>query len=266
MQDKKQSTLDIFDGPTTLSQVLFEPRPETIVGFIAGLLLFGITTNLLWDLLQGKFPSLYAFLAIIGAVLLLFWIAYASFQRIRRQARQIGFRVEENTMTPPQRRGLVWVLSPSGTEHTMVAIRHHYGTGEEFNRLRHCWLIQQRNNRKVTEERHTLEKELLDSECEVELHTVLVDELSVRAAYDALLTIVDNDAPAHNVPLSSLIVDITGGTKPLTAGLVLGALTTDCLLQYVETQRDLDGKPFPETAQVVNVSRQAYLRSTRRSR
>lgn len=195
---------------------------------------------------------------------MLFLIAYGSYRQWVRKAGRLAFTLEENTPSPPQRRGLIWILTPSGTQHTMVAIRHHYGDGTQYNHLRHCWLIQQRNNTKVTRERHILEEQLQAEQIQIELHTVNIDQLSVSATYAALVQVVEEKIGAEGLSPSQVVVDITGGTKPMTAGFILGALSTDTLLEYVETDRDSDGNPLPQTARVVFVSRQAYLQTVRR--
>jgi len=262
MQEKNDNPpINLPDRPQSLAQALFEPRPETIVAFVSGLLLFGLVTNLLSDFLKGNFLTPGILLSNAVAIAILFAIAFYSYRRLVTKLQSVAFYVEENTPAPPQRRGLVWILTPSGTRHTMVAIRHHYGNGGQINGLQHCWLIQQRGNDKVLNERHILEKELLNEGIEIKLHTVQVGELSVKAAYDSLVQLVENDLAAHKVTRNNVVVDITGGTKPMTAGLILGALSTDCLLEYVESDRDPEGKPIPDTARVVNVSRQAYLQA-----
>lgn len=224
-------------------------------------MLFSLLTNLLSEFLKGNFLTPTLIVVNVAAILVLFAIAFYSYRRLVTKSQRVAFYVEENTPAPPQRRGLVWILTPSGTMHTMVAIRHHYGDGTQYNSLKHCWLVQQRGNQKVIDERHILEKQLAKEGIDVELHTVPVNELSVRAAYDALVQLVERDLSAHEVVRTNFVVDITGGTKPMTAGLILGALSTDCLLEYIESDRDADGRPKPDTARVVNVSRQAYLQA-----
>lgn len=254
--------MEPIEKPKSLTQVLFEPRAETVLGFVASILLFGLITNFLYQVLLGDLPGLRPTLTVLVASLALFVVAYLSYRRWLSRARHIAFTLEEDTPSPPQRRGLVWILTPSGTQHTMVANRHHYGDGSQLNHLRHCWLLQQRGNAKVTSERYILEEQLQAENIKIELHTVHVDQLSVRSTYEALLEIVQRKIGAEGLVSSQVVVDITGGTKPMTAGLIFGALSTDTLLEYVESERDVEGNPLPATAHVVFVSRQAYLQAT----
>ncbi|MEI2420085.1 hypothetical protein V6O07_07410, partial [Arthrospira platensis SPKY2] len=53
--------------------------------------------------------------------------------------------------------------------------------------------------------------------------------------------------------------DITGGTKPLTAGMVLSGVANGALFEYVETDRDENGRYIPETARVISVDVNFYL-------
>ena len=56
-----------------------------------------------------------------------------------------------------------------------------------------------------------------------------------------------------------VIADITGGTKPLTAGMVLAALTVGGALEYVESERDAEGRPIEDTQRVVLMDTAFYV-------
>jgi len=56
-----------------------------------------------------------------------------------------------------------------------------------------------------------------------------------------------------------VIADITGGTKPLTAGMVLAAITSGKRIEYVESERDAQGNPIPQTLRVVLAGTAFYL-------
>ena len=250
-----------FGRQRTLGEVLFEPRPGTITAFLAGLIGIGLIGDLLFVWLTGNAPPrhlLWRVLIAIGVCAITAWISY---QMARRRGKQVRFDLEEKHRHPNKRRGLVWLLAPSGYGHAMTAIRHHFGDGSMDYRLQQCWIILERGNAQVDKVFEQLRGEVIANGIDIGFHPIYVADLGVRATYDALLQIVEHELPGYQMTCLEVIVDITGGTKPMTAGLILGALSTDCLLQYVETDRDEQGRALPETARVVIVSRQVYLDS-----
>ena len=72
-------------------------------------------------------------------------------------------------------------------------------------------------------------------------------------------TIFEREAAEEGMKPGDVIADITSGTKPLTAGMVLAALIDGRALEYVETERDEHGKPIFDTALVVLVDTKFYV-------
>ena len=76
-------------------------------------------------------------------------------------------------------------------------------------------------------------------------------------------TIVEREVVEEGLEPGQVIADITGGTKPLTAGMLLAAITTNSALEYVESERDDQGRPIPGTLHVVLVDTSFYLAEER---
>ena len=81
----------------------------------------------------------------------------------------------------------------------------------------------------------------------------------MEAAYQAVRSIFDREAKEEGLDGTQVIGDITGRTKPLTAGMVLAALTAGRGMEYVESERDAEGNPVPNTLRVVLADMTFYL-------
>ena len=91
------------------------------------------------------------------------------------------------------------------------------------------------------------------------LHPCYVDDLDVEATFLAVSTIFERESVEEGLSPDRLIADITGGTKTMSAGMLLAALTTGAGLEYVESKRDSQGQPIPDTLRVVLVDTTFYL-------
>ena len=102
-------------------------------------------------------------------------------------------------------------------------------------------------------------EELLDQGLPTQVHLVYIRELSAQAAYQAVTTIFTRECAEQGLPPSAVIADITSGTKPMTAGMVLAALTRQRPLEYVESDRDADGFPIAGSLRVVLANTDFYV-------
>jgi hypothetical protein len=77
----------------------------------------------------------------------------------------------------------------------------------------------------------------------------LVDPDLIKSTYDKLIHIIDVEAPGQGLARNQLIADITGGMKPMTAGMALACLARNLDMQYMKSPRDtigeVIGKPVP---------------------
>jgi len=229
------------------------PSPELLGAFALGLLIVGILSNFVYDLLTVPGASWPATIRVILASVALIAVAYALYQRDRRHRQTVGAAVDESRLAPPHA-GLIWIFGPGRFDHLLFALRHHRrGGGGE-----HCWLIMQ-DTPTMQRAFNELSQQLVQHQIDTRLHRVYLERLDVQATYQAVRTIFEREAGEAGITQEQLIADITGGLKPLTAGMLLATLTTGSALEYVESDRDKEGNPIPDTLRVVLVDTEFYL-------
>lgn len=210
---------------------LFEPGDAPYL-FILGSTFLAVLGNGVYELLQdglGDRPRT-RIVIVLGALLIVGIVTLVFVARLRRQAATtLSFVPTEQRADPCP--GLVLLLSPGPGTSEEVAIRHHL----QRNTLRQCWLI-------VSEQAQTKAAQLqFDlNEQNVHAHIVaLADETQARLSYAAVKGALEVAQTA--LPGQPVIVDITGGTKPMTAGAVLACLDTGAPLEYIVSLRHPDG-------------------------
>ncbi|MGC9469411.1 MAG: hypothetical protein ACP5HS_12520 [Anaerolineae bacterium] len=220
------------------------PSSELVGAFALGLLVVAILGNLLYDLLIGQPFTVWRLAAPAVAMLVGTGAAYGFYRRAVRP-RSVDVIFDESRLAPPHA-GLIWLLGPGRYEHLLFALQHHAkGGGGD-----HCWLVMQEVP-PVQEAFGRLATDVAALETPVELHPCYIQELEAQAAYHAVREILTRGLQDVGLRPGDVVADITGGLKPLTAGMVLAALAVDAPLEYVETKRDADGNPIRGTEHVV---------------
>ncbi len=228
--------------------------------FVIGVLLMGLVSNTLYSLLVDP-----ASLGVGMARVLLFCgvlvaAAYGLYWREQHKPRRVQVVLDESRLAPPHR-GLVWLLGPGSVEHALHTIRHHAG-GLADGQVLHCWLVMQRGNAAVQIASNTLASQVAENKLAARLEPVLVDRPDVESTYQAVRHVFEQKAPAEGLSERDVVADITGGTKPMTTGMVLASLDGARDLEYVESQRDDAGDPIPGTLHVVWVNKSFRLEKT----
>jgi hypothetical protein len=176
----------------------------------------------------------------LAAILALYLAGYVLYRLDQRQARSAHTTFDESRLAPPHQ-GVIWIFGPGSFDHLLFALRHHVEGGGG----QHCWLIMQKENRAVEAQFVDLERRLQEEGLPTILHPERIQDVDAQSAYRAVRSIYEEKATKAGVPADQLIADITGGLKPLTAGMVLAAMTTGLKLEYVESERDIHGEPRP---------------------
>jgi hypothetical protein len=223
------------------------PSAELLGAFALGLLVVGILSNLAYDLVLDPLTILPQLWQPLIASLILTGLAYLLYQLDRRRWRKVEVSVDESRLAPPHA-GLIWLLGPQ-IEHLMVALAYHRQSGGGL----HCWLVMQSRQEAVQQAFDQLSNQILEHGWETRLHPVYIDQLDAQSAYEAVVTVFDREAGEEGLTPAQVIADITGGTKPLTAGMLLAALAVDGDLEYVESDRDDKGLVIQGTQRVVLV-------------
>jgi hypothetical protein len=70
----------------------------------------------------------------------------------------------------------------------------------------------------------------------------LRDRYDSQGCYRTVLQIYREEAPRHGLAPQDVVADITGGTKPMSLGMVVACLTGGYPIEHVPTAFDADGR------------------------
>ncbi|MBN1815267.1 MAG: hypothetical protein JXA14_25770 [Anaerolineae bacterium] len=230
------------------------PSPELLGAFALGLIVVGILGNLAYDMLIAPAGIWLAAWRPLVAAALLTGLAYLLYRLDRRRGRTVRAVVDESRLAPPHA-GLIWLFGPGPFEHLVAALRHH----QQEDATAHCWLVMEEGMAPVKERFGELSKRLVEEGIATQLHPAYIEQADVRATYETVRTVFEREAAEVGLEPHQVIADITGGTKPMTTGMALAALTTGGALEYVESERDSEGRPIEDTQRVVLVDTTFYV-------
>lgn len=201
-------------------------------GFILSTLLMAAAVNISTSLLLEWAGSMVTLLILLLASLGTIIFANYYFHIRRRQLIEAGRRIFAEEKHPTPRKGLIWMVTPAPT--VRHAIEYHQAT------LQHVWLIV---TPEMREHAHNLQRFL--EEHSIEAHIVKLEQAyNAKECYDFVRWVIETDAPAVGFTRADIIADITGGTKPMTAGMVLACNDRAVAIEHVPTQFSLDNQPL----------------------
>lgn len=226
-----------------LLRLFLEPRFPIL--FLIGSLALAILGNAVYELLTGVFGATPQFLvALIVGAMMIFAFVVVGFQRLLRTIQHRGDKfggLEPDQQAPPHA-GLILPVSPNRQAADAEIIAWHVRQAT----LRHCWLLA---TRQVAENGRLgdLKQSLLDRN--VTPHVLLLgDAIRADEIYKKVREAIEQARPVRNA--WPLIADITGGTKAMTAGILLACLDADVPVQYWVGPRDRQGNPLPSEQSV----------------
>lgn len=222
----KRNTSDSFE-------LFFSPRFPLF--FLLGALLVAVMGNVASDLVKSYLGDerKWLWLIFIGATAalgLLVYLAHGTgLLRAWLQARQ-EYRFLDKP-SPASRKGLIAYVSLQQRAHLEKAIAHHRGT------LAQVWLI-------ATAETQKLAGDIVKDQ---QLPGVNFAVLALAEPWDPLKAqaLIENiyQTSLGALTESEVIADFTGGTKPMTVGMVFACLHPQRALQYVPAAYGKDGDP-----------------------
>ncbi len=224
------------------------PSLELLGAFVLGLGVVGLLSSLGYDLLVDEDNLQLTTLRVLIVSGVLTLLAYALYQLdLYRHRIILDVDVDESRLAPAHDH-IVWLLGPGSLETLMWTLTHHQKQGG----AKHLWLLMHQSEplQRAYDDFKAL---LSERNLQVIPHEIKLDELSAAASYQAAQEVLKKIEPKADTGQKSVIFDITSGTKPLSAGLLLAALAANYPVEYVESERDANGKPIQKTLRVVKV-------------
>jgi hypothetical protein len=207
----------------------FDPN-RSIAFFVIGTAALTVAVTVMYDTVKESLGLWGAWgLAIVLVVVAVLAITYQAVRR--RVVGQVGISEE---MKPKPRRGLILLVSPHpGT--APHAIEYHSDT------LEACWLVASPDSVKMAEQLYEDYRDQIPYIAYGTGYTVDADE--VEDTYTQVLRIYEQELPQRGLKAEEVIADITGGQKPMTAGMALACLAKNLDMQYMKARRDERGEP-----------------------
>jgi len=184
---------------------------------------------------------------ILGLVILLATVTLFNIprwlQNLLSPPRRATISVAEHV---PHHRGVIALVSVGKYVPAENALEYHAWTAASGNRpvLTHCWLLAGPGvgEGSSLDNAERLAESFRSRGVSVEVWP-LADADDVQAAYLAVKTIYQVALNKYKLPQEMIIADYTGGTKSMTAGLLLAALEQEGRLQYMKPNRyEADGR------------------------
>ncbi len=105
--------------------------------------------------------------------------------------------------------------------------------------LHHCWLIATEDSLGVARE---LQQEYKSKIAHIYVgKEFLVEPFNLYSTFELMDRILTEDVESLDPRPRQVILDITGGTKVMTAGMVLAGFANQSLMEYTQTTRDEKG-------------------------
>lgn len=209
------------------------PSPRWFIAFVLGSVAIGLVGSGLFDLViewRGRSVGTLLWLTVGPFVVLLgVGLIFATFATRQRSATNPDQDDDDFAPYPI----LILFLSPGENKSHIHAIDRHVRHAV----LRECHLIyttdQSRENGEAVRTEYLERIETINL---LPLH----DATNVRAAFETVRGVIDH-AGVDGATREEIIVDITGGTKMMTAGAVLACADRGVAIQYIEGGYDPRG-------------------------
>jgi len=206
--------------------------PSVLAPYLGGVIAVGVCCNAVYGLLQqwlGQSANSNLSIIIVSAIVFIaaaIWLHVILSRRMPAPLRLV------NKPRPAPRKGLIFLVS--SPEVLLAVVNYHHKV------LKHCWLIATDKSWKIASD---FKEKNASQQLTIELHH-LHDEFSWEASRKIITKIFRNlpgDFGGNDV-----ITDLTGLTKPATAGAVLACLNAGRPMQYTPaTYKNKDGQPDP---------------------
>jgi hypothetical protein len=221
--------------------------------FIIAVLLLNLLSNALYDAAKNRLtrPSVVAIMAVL--LLIVMAVGYALSYWIRQRFRA---HLVIRDITP--RRGLIVLVSQGRLEEipATAAIKYHFrGEKDELSQpvLTHCWLvtsqhpIQESDLKSQGTSGELVSSAWANAQALKSLYTGKVKKIYVRTIDpqdpENIFQVIEHIyavAKRLDFEQKDLVADFTGGTKMMSAGMVLACVPEDRDLEYMQPRRFLE--------------------------
>lgn len=228
----------------------FSPE-RSLFRFIVGTAALTVVIQFFYDLSKDNYgpkgaATLAGFLVLVVALML--WLDY------RHAHQPETSRPQENPITPHQ--GLILLISPFKKDLPLKAIEHH------LEKLKYCWLISSKGSLDTAEELAVEINQRWPQINVFDVHDLIVDPENIESTYDVVNRIYEKMTSSLGLAENEIVADITGGQKPMTAGMALACSTPIRKMQYMKTIRDGKGDPVPGNEPVCVLINNITVRSS----
>lgn len=200
-------------------------------GFVLSALLLASAVNIGTSLLLSWTGPGWTLVSLLAATIGTLAFANYYFHFRRKQLAEEGKRILGERPIPEQRKGLIVMMTKAPT--ARKAVEYHLPV------LKHLWLITTPEMRDAANE---LRKFAEDHG--VEGHALELDqEYDANRCYYLVRGVYEQGAAAVELLPTDVIADMTGGTKPMTAGMVLACNDMHAALEHVPTKFTGAGQP-----------------------
>lgn len=252
----------------SIVEAVTDPTKNFLATFLVGTILFNLIADGLSEIFWGTLSQWlqtqlhitdknqlqgYILAILITIVLLLIYSTNAT-QWLRSRLTRwslFGTQVPDRATIAPlthPRRGLIVLMSPKADSPAEAAIRYHWNQGQTPC-LEHCWIIctetslpharamKQHLLATGLDEHHThlyYGQYALDDPSHPDLNLIVGDRAVNNP--NVILTLINAiyaDAQTKGLDESDILVDFTGGTKPMSVGTVLACADPSRHLQYL---------------------------------
>jgi len=214
----------------------FAPE-RSLLRYVIGTAALTVIIQLLYDMAKESYGVSGAAILVGALLLIVIMIVWLDVRRAKIAARNM--KLTEEPVTP--HRGLIMLISPGNLEVPRIALEAHVG------RLEHCWLIATSQSLATA---YDVAKEISKHWPGIQIHdiqkTLVANPESVENTWRIVEHIYSQEAPALELDETDIVADITGGLKPMTAGMALACRVPTRKMQYIQTPRDKDGQVIPQ--------------------
>lgn len=184
--------------------------------------------NVLTDSLSTWWGPVSGWVFVVILLVLTFIFVYSYNRRYSYWRRNLGPIAD--IASPRKYEGLIFMFTQKET--AREAIRHHLPA------LKHVWLI-------VTPQKQAEAGEIVVDFPEVSFSVLPISNLyDTQSCYNVVRHIYERGTQDVGIPPQNIIADITGGTKPMTMGMIVACIEGDLPIEHVPTKFDSSNNPM----------------------